>query len=786
MVPKASKENISVEEMIARYKRAQNLIQGIFTNTLVRNATLFPVWIGVSDCFWYERETRSGKEYRLVNAKTLTNQCAFDHAVLAKNLSENQGRHIDKNKLPITNVTMDLDSSDMSVQALNFTAFDKRWLFDVKSNHCLEIQNKAVSSDEIISPDGKCLVFTRDHNLWIRDLSNGDVKALTHDGCPDYAYGAVSTAYGVPYGFGLQAHWSPNSRWIFTIQLDKRKIKSTPFVHHVPKNGQIRPLVEHIKVSYPGDDHIEELRLVVIDTKNACHQPVNYRQIPVTRCGYGFFDSKLGWWSADSQRAYFVDVERDYKTARVVELNSHTGSTKVLFEENTDTHINLQLNDDEHPTLMPLPNSSELLWYSERSGWAHLYLYDLETGKLKRPITKGDWLVRNIVHFDAERREVFVQTAGRASDRDPYYRDLCRINLDTSEITALVSSDHEYIAITQTDMNTTIAKGLGRDIGHACGVSHSSNFAVVTRSRADETPVSLLVDRDGKEVLEIEVADISGLPDRWQWPEPVKLMADDGVTDIYGLVYRPTDFSSNKHYPIISHVFNTPELPRVSKGSFSNGAAFGRPYLDAAALAELGFIVVQIDGRGTPLRNKTFFDESYGWAESASTLKDHIAGIKQLASRYPYMDISRMGITSHHSGGPGGVQGLLQYPEFYKVGVNGCLHDSRLFSSSMWGEKYEGLSGPIGDYKYPEQLVENLQGKLLMMHGMLDFPAPPASVFRLVESLQKANKDFDLLLLPNLGHSASNYLTRRTWDYFVSNLLEANPPKQFKLTSIFG
>ena len=397
-------------------------------------------------------------------------------------------------------------------------------------------------------------------------------------------------------------------------------------------------------------------------------------------------------------------------------------------------------------------------------------------------MTQGEWLVRDVVFVDTKRREVFLQSAARSPDRDPYYRDLCRIHLDTGQITPIISSDHEYWVVNQKNEGTMIAKGLGRDVGEACGISPSANFAVVTRSRANEVPVSFLLNRDGQVILHLESADISALLNNWLWPEPVKLVASDGHTDIYGLVFRPTDFSAERSYPVVSCVYNSPDLPRVSKGSFSNGASFGIAYFNAAALAELGFIVVEIDGRGTPFRNKAFHDESYRCTELASNLNDHIAGIQQLAKRYPYMDLSRVGITNHPSGGMGVISGLCMHPNFYKVGVAVMPYDSRFIGAASWGEKYESLSGPIVDFAYAENLVDKLQGKLFLMNDMLYFIAPASGVFRVVDALQKANKDFDLLLLPNPNQS---YLIRRTWDYLVKHLLETEPPKEFKLTTIF-
>lgn len=785
---KNTTHKISSKTIKERYQRAKDLEKGIFTNKVAVNTTLFPVWIGSSDYFWYERALGveknaldpCGKEYRLVNSISATNNIAFDHELLASSLARASSERVEPKFLPVRAVDMKLSKSGL-VEMIYFSAFNKRWQFTEASGACTQVQDYR-SNDEVVSPDGKYLAFSRDNNIWLRTLENKEEKQLTFDGEEHFVYGGPGTAWAQTMGCGLQALWSPDSRKIFTVQRDTRQVKDFPVVYHVPIDGSMRPKVINHRFAYPGDEHVETLRLLSIDIHTATLKSVNYSQVPVTRNNFGFFTANLGWWNNDSRRAYFVDVDRYYKYARVIEFDTETGKTRILFEEVSESHINLMLNIDELPTFMPLPKSNELVWYSERTGWAHLYLYDLETGRLKNAITRGDWLVRNLIQFDPKRRELFVQTAGRNPDIDPYYRDLVRVNIDTGNMTKLVDGEYEYVAVVYKDLLT-----MSSGCHHASNaVSETGNFAVVTRSRADEVPISLLVDRHGQEIMTLEIADVSGLPEGWEWPQPVKLLAEDKVTDIYGLVYRPSNFSPDHLYPIISYVFNTPELTTVSKGSFTNESSYGWFYLDAAALAELGFIVVQIDGRGTPFRDKAFHDDCYGWVESASRLEDHISGIRQLAERYSYMDINRVGITTHASGGPGALQGLLQYPDFFKVGIANQLHDSRLTSSSMWGDKYEGPDGPKSEAQFPEQYADQLQAPLLLMGGMLDTSAPPAATFRVIEALQKANKDFDLILLPNLGHRASNYLIRRTWDYLVHHLLEEKAPREFDLSGGFG
>lgn len=789
------KDILTMEE---RYQRAQNLVQGIWTDKIALNDTIYPIWIGDSDCFWYERilkygegpSASFGKEYRLVDAKTGSNRSAFDHNVLAEVLANVAAtKDVDSFNLPIKQVEISL-----APPTITFTAFDKRWVFDSESEDCREVQ--LIQDDWLPSPNGKQAVFTRDHNLWVRDLDTGDEKALTKDGHKDYSYGAVSTAWGSKFDLTAlpQAQWSPDSKVIFTVQRDTRRVLVMPIVHHIPKDGSLRPQVSEAKLALPGDDEIETLRLLAVHIESGRIQESDYHQIPVCSPGHGFFTEGKGWWGSDSRHIYFIDLERGYKAVRVVECNVYNGATRVLFEETSNTHINLNQHYDDRPTFLPLPSSNEVLWYSERSGWAHLYLYDLKTGQLKHPVSEGNWLIRRVLAFDVNRREVFVQTAGRGvsmdsssvdKDRDPYYCDLARINIDTCKITTLIASDDDYYAVSKKNFNTYVAINMGRDAVNSNSVSPTGNFAVVTRSRADTTPVSLLVSRDGQNIKLFETADISVLGCDWEWPQPINMLGADGKTKIYGLVFRPSKFSEKKSYPIVSHVFNTPEITWVSKGSFSNGACLNWPYLDAMALAELGFIVVQVDGRGTPHRHKEFQDHSYGSLPSGSDIADHVTIIRHLANRYPYMDINRVGITSHPAGGTGTMQGLLQYPELYKVGVTGCLHDRRFMSASMLAEKFEGMAPP--NYQPLEKQVEKLQGKLLLMHGLLDSCVLPTSTLHLVEALQKANKDFDMLLLPNMGHASSpDYLTRRVWDYLVRYLMKVEPPKEFKLDSSSG
>lgn len=621
-----------LNEVERRYQRAQAIMQGLNTQSLVQNDSVRPNWIGQTHCFWYERAHKTGRTYRLVDANTLSNQVAFDHAALAEVLAKASNQTVNAENLPISQISITL-----SPLTLRFVAFDQHWHFNSESHTCEKIDNDSISAatyNESLSPDGKQIAFARDNNLWVRELSSGKERALTCDGEEFFSYAAAPSYYGVVSGLGLGALWSPDSSRLFVVQRDTRQVKTLPVMDYVPQDGSVRPTIKHVKVAYPGDDNVEEYRLLAIEVSSGRICAANYQRIPASFSNLGFFLSKLGWWANDSQRVYFIDQSRGDQVLHLVEFNTDSGSTRIIFEETSETHINVKPEAMDFPLHMYLPETNELIWWSERSGWGHLFLYDLNTGELKNQITHGKWRVRDILHVDAISRELLIQTAARVPGRNPYYRDLCRIHIDTGELTPLQSTDDEYTVFSQSA--DLISEKTGHVDRYAGGVAPSGRYIVATRSRADQVPVSLLLDRSGEILLELETTDISDLPEGWQWPEPVKLMAADGVTDIFSILFRPSDFSEDKQYPVINMIVAGPWFAAVPHGSFHNSRGYAdRYYFLGAALAELGFMVVLIDSRGTPLRDKAFQDSSYGWIPSGANTVDHRAGLEQLAERYP-------------------------------------------------------------------------------------------------------------------------------------------------------
>lgn len=784
----------NAQSMLDRYHRAEAFEHESLTESMVLNSQIFPHWIGNSHCFWYIRKSRRcegvsneiRKEFRLVNADNCTNIEAFNHSQLSDALTVASGESTTPDNLPIKELKLDI-----LPLRVTFIAFEKHWIFDPFKKTCEEISVNP--SGWLLSPDGRKAAFLRNHNLWVRDIEHGDEKALTKDGEQYYAYGALPERLNLIAGFSKtslswvnsvkpEVLWSPDSKKLLVVQTDERQVLSLPTTEYVPITGGVRPRGIQTKYALPGDQHIAKYRLLSINIESGHICDAHYPRILDSVLFAGLFSGNRAWWSKDSDQAYFIDMARGQKQARVMSFNILSGETQLVFEETSNTYIDLGFEFESPAYLVPLPETRELIWFSERSGWAHLYLYDMEEGVLKNAITSGDWLVRDILHVDTQKRELLIQVAGRLEDCDPYYREICNVNIDTGAIVTIASGDHDNIVTKSKTALVSLGCFFNSAATGCGGVSTDGSYIVTTRSRPDQVPTTELIDREGKGLLTVEIADLSGLPDGWQWPEPVKLLAADGKTTIHGLVFKPQDFSPEKKYPVLDWAGTNCFYSRVPKGAFH--CSVGGTFMSAQAYAELGFITVMIDGRGSCYRSKDFHDEAYGRVHSGSNLEDHIVGIRQLAERCSYMDLDRVGITDTW-GSNAPVYGLLEYPDFYKVGAATSVWDVRLLTQ---GETYQGL---VSEGCYDQSILgyktSQLKGKLLLIQGMLDAYFHVSGAFQLVDALVKENKDFDLVLLPNGGHAleSNQYGLRRSWDYLVEHLLDERPPVNFHLSNGF-
>ena len=442
-------------------------------------------------------------------------------------------------------------------------------------------------------------------------------------------------------------------------------------------------------------------------------------------------------------------------------MDTRTGATRTVVTETGPTFVELTLRTGGVPNWRLVNSNRELVWFSERDGWGHLYLYDATTGELKNRITSGAWLVADLLRVDEAGRWVYFIGMGR-EEGDPYYRHLYRARLDGSAIQRLTPEEAD----------------------HNIRVSPSGEYFVDSYSTRLTEPVTVLRGPDGRVLMTVEEADFGPLlAAGWKWPTPFSVKARDGLTDLYGFLYFPTDFDPAKKYPVIDYIYPGPQTGPIGFRSANAG-----PRGNGHAMAELGFIVFTIDALGTPFRSKAFHDSYYG-NMGDNGIPDHIAALRQLSRIYPQLDLDRVGIYGHSGGGFSSTDALLRYPDFFKVAVSSAgNHDNRSYDYT-WGEKYQGVlerndDGTDNfDSQANQKLAKNLEGKLLLMYGTLDDNVHPNATLLLVDELIEHNKDFDMLVMPNRNHGFAGepYVIRRTWDYFVEHLLGVTPPENYEI-----
>lgn len=761
-----------LQENFSRYTKAQTIMQGCHTNRMVLNDGLFPHWIDQTESFWYVREVCGGRQVRLVDASDGSNELAFDHKSLAIALEEVVGSSVDPLDLPISDLRITL-----SPMVLHFQCNGKYCSYDPE-NKQVEMECLKPVDSLLTSPDGRRQLFIRDYNLWVEDVSTGDSYAVTKDGTKYNSYGSSFLGFDKK----IQSTWSWDSNRVLTLQYDTREVSSRTTMSYSMVNGVLKPSLNPLKLAVAGEEKVEQYRLVMVDIATQDVTKLSYPDISVAMLGGefdGYFTAGMAWWSQDNRHVFFIDVTRGSKKVSVLKWDSFTGLTSVLFEENSATYVRMTDDYLGMPLFQVLPETEELIWYSERSGWAHLYLYDLDSGALKNAITEGEWLVRDILYVDVYNRELLLQTAARTSGVCPYYRDIVCVNIDTGEMQTICTGNVDHAVY--KPKHTCVAVRSAFIIDYATdvnGISPCGQYIVTTSSRVDTLPESYLIDRGRHKEWCLEVADGVGLPDDWIWPEPFTIKAPDQETDLYGVVFRPPGFSLSKRYPVVDFLLSSRQLASIPVGSFNQDHMTG--YFEMAALAALGFIVVGVVGRGTPNRDKQFQDYKYGKPGCDDDLLDHIYAIKRLAERHDYMDIDRVGVTSWEAR-ENVVYAALKYSNFYKVTVSHCFMDPRFNLSVL--EYSSGMLDADTRSKFggPEDYVESLVGKLLLIFGPATIGSE--SSFCLSESLQKANKDFDMLCLPNLTSQITSFTRRTGWDYLVRYLQESEPPKEFSLTT---
>jgi predicted peptidase len=621
--------------------------------------------------------------------------------------------------------------------------------------------SKKALENESISPNGKLAAYIDTYNLWVRDLESDKKTQLTFDGIQDYGYATNNAGWTKSDGAVLK--WSPNSDKIATFQQDARGVG----MMYLTSTNVGHPTLEAWKHPLPGDKIIFTIERVIIHLANKpktvrLKMDKDFQRGSTTDHIAGRNSILLdAQWNKEGTKFAFVSGSRDHKIAHLQIADATTGAVESIHKEEVATYYESGVDSENWSVLF---DSNEFIWYSEKSNWGHLYLYDLTTKKLKNQITTGDWIVKETINIDQQNRQIYFKAGGK-EEGNPYHDYYYKVNFDGSKL-----------------INLTPSKGT-----HTATFSSDYSIIVDTYSTIKNPPISVVRNGNGEKIMDLETADISDLKAK-NWQEPIEFSAKarDNKTNVYGLLFLPSHYDESKKYPVLNYIYPGPQSGSVGNYNFNPIRR------DFQAVSELGFIVVAVDAMGTPMRSKSFHDAYYG-NMGDNGLPDNITAIKQLAKIYKGMDLEKVGIWGHSGGGFASTRAVFEYSDFYDVAVSGSgNHDNRNYEAD-WGEKWQGLlvDGNIerkadGTTNYDNQanqlIAKNLKGKLLITHGSVDDNVPPSNTMLVVEALIKANKDFDMIMFPNKRHgygNMTNYMTRKRWDYFVTHLLNAKPPKEF-------
>ena len=723
----------------ADYERAFGLAER-FAGLLV-NAPEQPSWIGETSRLWYRKSVLGGNEFVLVDAATLEKRAAFDHQRLASVLAAARDTVYTAITLPFTAIEfVDLEAG------IEFTMADSIWRCDLANYECRNLRpapprgrgfsgrQREESDEPRVSPDGRWEAFIRNYNVHVRQVGADEATVLSMDGSEGDYYELQSI------------QWSPDSRKLAAYRVKPGHRRLVRYIESSPED-QLQPKYMEREYAKPGD---------VLDVQ----QPVLFHVDPkaqfvveTTLFPNAYRNSQLVW-REDSRAFTFEYNQRGHQVYRVIEVDAANGTARAVISEEPETFFyyrdaNGNQRDSGKKFRYDLDDGREVIWMSERDGWSHLYLYDGVTGAVIRQITRGNWVVRNVEWVDEENHQIWFSAGGMHPGRDPYFLHYYRVNFDGTGLKALTEADGD----------------------HSVSFSADHQYYVDLWSRVDVAPVAQLKRASDQEILlELERGDDTALLEAgWRSPEVFTAKGRDGRTDIWGVIFRPTDFDPAGTYPVIENIYAGPQGSFVPK-TFSVNSGM-------RSQAELGFIVVQMDGMGTNNRSKAFHDVAWKNLGDAG-FPDRILWHQAVAAKYPYYDISRVGIYGTSAGGQNSLGGLLFHPDFYKVAVSavGC-HDNRM-DKIWWNELW--MSWPLGPQYDASSNVVNahlLQGQLLLIVGELDTNVDPSSTLQVANALIEADKSFDLLFIPGAGHgSGGRYGERKRFDFFVQHLLGVAPP----------
>ena len=690
-------------------------------------------WVEGKHIFWYSTLTPQGKEFWTVNADKLSKEKIFETDNLVRQLSELIKKPVKNEEFSPVDAKLSADGKLFSFQMDTLLFEWIRTKNELKKTGTKHPDNPVRywgdraedhTGPPVKSPDRKWLAFIRDNNVFVKDSLGRNQIQLSFDGSAGEYYSS-------------ELFWSPDSKKLAGTKVRAEIPHYIYFVESSPSD-QFQPKLQKRYYPKAGDAlPISSPALFDLETK---------KQIDVD--GTPFMNQfTLGNinWRKDNRAFTFEFNQRGHQRFQVVEVNATSGKCKVLIDEKSETFIDYS----SKLTRRDVNDGKEIIWTSERDGWNHIYLYNGD-GILKNQITKGEWVVREVVNVFDSTRKILFTASGRNPGEDPYLLHYYMINFDGSNL----------VELTPEQAN------------HQASFSKDYRFLTDNYSRVDMPPTLVLRDAvNAKVLMTIEKCEISELyKTGWKMPEVYSSKGRDGKTDIWGMIYRPTNFDPSKKYPVIEYIYAGPHSSFVPK-------SFSASYKSYAALAELGFVVVQIDGMGTSNRSKAFHDVCWRNLKDAG-FPDRILWIKAVAQKYTYMDTTRVGIFGGSAGGQNSTGAVLFHPEFYKVAVSSCgCHDNRM-DKIWWNEQWMGY--PVGPWYAENSNITNaylLKGKLMLMVGELDDNVDPASTIKLCDALIKADKDFEFVILPGMNHTGGgNYGERKRRDFFVKYLLGAVPP----------
>ncbi len=772
---------------IDAYRRAE-VVRPENALPLALNLDVTPIWLPGGDRFWFREQSASGSRYIAVDPAHGRRTSAFDQRRLATAIAQASGKSVDAEHLDLTELTI----LDPTGKRVSFSVDKKLLTCDLTSMTCNAADMVSPDPALVMAPDGARAAFTRGADLWLRDMKTGAERQVTTDGTEHFAYGkwpdralisVMQAATGRQFPpYGIQ--WSPDSRYLVVVRVDERRLPEYHFLQSVPRDGSERPkdiTIRTVLSSEPDDSATE---VSVVDATNGI----------VHKLATGKDGLSLPYlWSAHNDRFLAIQSGDFSRNVRLLAVDLASGRVTEVLHEESNTFLQVGPLSYDEPAIRYLADTDEVVWYSQRDGWNHLYLMDARTGRLKAKLGEGPWSVQNIVSVDERRRRLYFTAVGREHGQDPYLRHLYSVRLDGSELRLLTPevADHVFPGITNPAIREEF-KALGRHISTPELFSPSGKYFIDTRSTVGDPPVSVVRSADGRLVMPLVKADVTALVKTgWSAPEPFLVKAADGKTDLAGIIIKPPGFSPERRYAVVEDIYNGPQTVTTPHDFAS--AITGQVSSRAQSFAQLGFVAVVMDGRGTPMRSKAFQDYMYGHMQDFA-LDDHVAVLKELAAQDPYLDLTRLGVIGHSFGGYAAMKAILGYPDFYKVAVAsaGPYDMYGLYPLDAFFPPPEfpaGAAQPGSVSRRPTnwgdvdltQDAERLRGKLLIGYSDTDENVYPAVTVRMVNALVKANKEFDLVFIPNRTHAFSNdpYFLRRTWDFFVRNLLDAEPPKDY-------